>query len=104
MEDENLTDGAAECKAQDVPADAGVFFDKRNGGGEFVSGAHAYVLTCECWGDEWCEEEVDDCETAGDDVLSTHHLWAGIGLEFRKDVVLRRIRQSVEEEINTQQK
>ena len=46
------------------------------------------------------DEQVGGCEGGGEDVLRGHHLRAGVGPVGGEDVVLRRVREAVEQEVD----
>ena len=88
--------------------------DESEGGGEFVAGAGGGgVGEAEGVGEDGeggeengGEEEVGACQEGAEDVLGGHHLRAGVGWRTRgaggggEDVVLRAVREAVEEEVD----
>lgn len=108
VEDEQLADGAACCETEDILERLGVARKERNGGRELRlgggwNGKGKDSMENACGRYVRHDNQIKGCQYGGKDVLRNHHLRPGearVDLWRREDVVLRGVRETIQEEIN----
>lgn len=94
---EYLADSAAGGEGQDGGENGGVAGYESEGGGEFVGGRGGRERGGR---EKGGEEEVECREEGGEDVLGDHHLGAAVRAVGTENVVLGRVGEAIEEEVD----
>lgn len=103
---EDLSDGATGCEAQDIRPDARVSRHECQRVLELAGAAHdvhAQPLADARVDQPGAQDQVRGHDGHAHEIVGAHHLGARVGLEGAEDVVLRAVREAVEQEVDAQQ-
>lgn len=106
LTDENLPNGTTGREAEHVPPDGGVPRHEAQRGRELARApgdVHAEPLADARMHQPGAQAQVPGRDGGAEQVVRAHHLRARVAPERREDVVLRRVRQPVEQQVDPQQ-